>query len=251
MSCDTLLKKRPRSRLYPRKPNLQRRTPKYGEMWVWISFAPEYRLTLGSLVGGHNLATARKIIHQTRVKLDGNIPLFTTDQLPHYEGVLLETYHTWKQYPPTGKRGRPKKPRMIPHPELKYAQVIKEREKGRVVEVKRTIVFGREEQVLAACSLNGEEGRINTSYVERNNLTIRHHNRRLARKTLCFSKSRSELQNQMDFWSAYANFVRPHEALKIRIKNRWFKRTPAMMAEIADHIWSLRELLTYRPGRGP
>jgi len=82
MSSGPLLKKRPKSRLYPRKPNLQRRTPKYGEMWVWISFAPEYRLTLGSLVGGHNLATARKIIHQTRVKLDGNIPLFTTTNSP-------------------------------------------------------------------------------------------------------------------------------------------------------------------------
>jgi intein/homing endonuclease len=135
-----------------------------------------------------------------------------------------------------------------------YAQVVKHRKKGRVVEVSRSVVFGKKKEVEKVAQglkkTNGRKGKINTAYVERNNLTLRQDNGRLSRKTLAFSKNRRELQYQLDFWSAYANFVKPHGALKITTPvdstRKWLLRTPAIASGITDHIWTFKELLCYR-----
>jgi hypothetical protein len=138
---------------------------------------------------------------------------------------------------------------------LGYAQVDKRRKDGRVVEVNRSIVFGLEPDILArAQSLrraNGRKGTINTAYVERQNLTLREENGRLSRKTLAFSKNRRDLQRQLDFWRAYATFVRPHRSLRTRTPDgsgikRWLPRTPAMAAGISSRVWTLEELLKFR-----
>lgn len=92
---------------------------------------------------------------------------------------------------------------------------------------------------------------MNTAYVERNNLTMREENGRLSRKTLAFSKTRRELQHQLNFWRAYANFVHLHRSLRVPAlagsqPRRWVSRTPAMAAGLTDHIWTLRELLKFK-----
>jgi hypothetical protein len=132
--------------------------------------------------------------------------------------------------------------------------VHKEREGGRVVKVTRSVIFGKrrlvETQAASLKRADGSEGQINTAYVERDNLTLRQELRRLARKTLGFSKNRRELQNALDFIDAHDNFVKPHRALRLKAPpngNRvWAKRTPAMAAGISNHIWSLKELLCYK-----
>jgi hypothetical protein len=94
------------------------------------------------------------------------------------------------------------------------------------------------------------EAQINTAYIERDNLTLRQELRRLARKTLGFSKNRRELQHALDFIDAHDNFVRPNQSLRIPAppedSRRWIPRTPAIAAGITDHIWSLEELLCYK-----
>ena len=207
-------------------------------------------------MGNRNLYAARRLLRAVRRCLAKDAwPLFTSDALRHYAHVLLEAFGVWQRPKPTGKPGRPRNPVRVPHPLLGYAQVDKRRKDGRVVEVTRSIVFGVEKDILARAQgvrcANGRTGKINTAYVERQNLTMREENGRLSRKTLAFSKTRRDLQRQLDFWRAHANFVRPHRSLRIPAPKgsgprRWLPRTPTMAVGITDHVWTLEELLKFR-----
>jgi hypothetical protein len=123
-----------------------------------------------------------------------------------------------------------------------------------VVKVTRSVIFGKRRLVEAqAASLkraDGKEGQINTAYIERDNLTLRQELHRLARKTLGFSKNRRELRNALDFIDAHDNFVKPHGSLRLRAQSErnqvWTPRTPAMVAGISNHVWTLEELLCYK-----
>ena len=232
------------------------RGKRVGTAWIWAAVAPECRLTLAAQVGNRNLYAARRLLRAVRHCVAKDTwPLFTSDALRHSAHVLLEAFGVWQRPTPTGKPGRPKPPVRMPHPLLGYAQVDKRRKEGRVVAVNRSIVFGSDKDILAwAQSLrraNGRTGQINTAYVERQNLTLREENGRLSRKTLAFSKTRRDLQRQLDVWRAYANFVRPHRSLRAPAPagsgpKRWLPRTPAMAAGLSDHVWTMDALLTFR-----
>jgi IS1 family transposase len=258
MNFGPLLKKTPKSPWTddPKKPFLPQngRGRSLGTTWIWRAFAPEFRLRLASLVGNRNLYGARRLLRKIQRCLDGSLPLFTSDSLKHYADVLLELFGQWEEPQLTGLPGRPSKPHRVPLPDVRYAQVHKERQGGRVVKVTRSIIFGKRRTVEAqAASLrraDGNEGQINTAYIERDNLTLRQELRRLTRKTLGFSKNRRELQHALDFIDAHDNFVKPHGALRLwtpcEESRRWARRTPAMAAGISDHIWTLEELLCYK-----
>jgi hypothetical protein len=123
-----------------------------------------------------------------------------------------------------------------------------------VIEVTQNVIFGKRRTVqLQAAWLeraDGTEGQINTSYIERDNLTLRQKLRRLTRKTSGFSKNRRELQRALDFIDAHDNLVKPHRSLRLRNSSekprRWVARTPAMAAKISDHVWTLEELLCFK-----
>ena len=76
--------------------------------------------------------------------------------------------------------------------------------------------------------------RICTSHIERQNLTMRMQMRRFTRLTNGFSKKWENHWAALCLWFAFYNFCRIHSAIRV---------TPAMEAGIADHIWSVRELL--------
>jgi transposase-like protein/IS1 family transposase len=82
---------------------------------------------------------------------------------------------------------------------------------------------------------NPDPARINTSHVERMNLTIRMHTRRLTRLTNAFSKKWSNLKAAMALQFAYYNFCRVHSSIRC---------TPAMEAGITKTVWTLKDLLT-------
>ena len=93
------------------------------------------------------------------------------------------------------------------------------------------------------------DGYIGTSYVERINLTIRTSLARFIRKTMNCSKTMKMHQRAFDLFQAWYNFIKSHKSLRLKIDSgnrKWFQRTPAMAEGITDHIWSLKELLTFR-----
>jgi hypothetical protein len=81
--------------------------------------------------------------------------------------------------------------------------------------------------------------RISTSYVERQNLTMRMGMRRFTRLTNGFSRKVENLAHAISLHFMHYNFARPHQTLKER-----YPRTPAMAADVADHVWSLEEIAT-------
>ena len=82
---------------------------------------------------------------------------------------------------------------------------------------------------------------ISTSHVERSNLTLRMHNRRMTRLTNAFSKSVEHYAHAMALTFMFYNFARPHQTLTKQAKGE--KTTPAMAAGVADHVWSIEELV--------
>jgi len=81
---------------------------------------------------------------------------------------------------------------------------------------------------------NPDSKRICTSHVERQNLTMRMQIRRLTRLTNAFSKKWANLKAALALHFAWYNFCRVHRTLRV---------TPAMEAGVADHVWSVGELL--------
>jgi len=214
---------------------------------------PEWRLLLAHAVGRRTRAMAKRLLSKIKARTDGRAPLFTSDRLRHYYHALLEHYGYWRKARRRRGRGRPRKTRRLPKPSLKYAQVIKHRRKGRIVRVTRTIILGKEEEVLKTIASSGCGRVVNTSYVERLKLTLRQGISRLVRRTQGFSKKADELEAHLTLFEAYYNFVKPHKELRLRAEitgawpgRKWIKRTPAMAAGITDHVWTLEELLTYK-----
>jgi transposase-like protein/IS1 family transposase len=85
---------------------------------------------------------------------------------------------------------------------------------------------------------NPDMSMVNTSHVERANLSFRLFNRRLTRLTLGYSKKIANLRLSLALFIAHYNFCRVHSA---------HKQTPAMAHGITGHVWSIEELLTNRP----
>jgi len=217
----------------------------YGRHWIWASLDPESKLIINFFIGQRTLEDCTCFIHELIERIRSK-PLFTSDELPHYETALVEQFSHLETYPKTGKRGRPKKPRLVIDPELLYATVHKTRDNGNVVKVDRRVIFGdptRIDHVIAASKVST---RINTSFIERTNLTLRNHHRKLTRKTLCFAKIKQSLVAQTTIVVTYYNFSRPHRGLTLMSSvGKRIKRTPAMAANIIDRIWPMGEILAY------
>src|SRR5207237_6382364 len=109
--------------------------------------------------------------------------------------------------PLKGTRGRGPKPRRYRPPDLCYAVVVKERAHGRVIRVTTRIVYGSTAQVAAALRASPVSRTINTYGVERNNLTIRQHARRMGRKVNAFSQDPDYLEHHLTLAFASYHFV--------------------------------------------
>jgi IS1 family transposase/transposase-like protein len=218
-----------------------------GRQWIWLSFAPEYRLILAAVVGPRVFETALLLI-QITARIVCGIPVFFSDGFSCYKEALLAVYGHLKEFERTGKRGRPRNPVTEPAPELVYAQLIKEKENGRLKGLKEKVIFGA--QKLIASGL-----KISTSLIERVNETFRHALAPLVRKSRSFCKEREPMKKRVTFWTCYYNFARPHQSLRVliaeeertkkgSIEQKYKPRTPGMVAQLTDHVWTFRELLT-------
>jgi hypothetical protein len=223
--------------------------PDVGDAWIWKAIAlPSHLRVANHLSHERSEEEATSFLALFKGRTDNRSPLFTSDKLPAYVKALIANYSVPE--PPSVKRGRGrprKEPRRILDPHLLYGQVDKVREQGRVVEVRRRIIFGTESKITR---ILGPQ-QINTAYVERDNLTSRQSNGRLVRKTLSHSKKNYYLQRHIDLEDAVFNFARPHQSLRRRLSRpvdgrKWQQRTPAMVAGLTDHVWTLEELLSFR-----
>jgi len=214
--------------------------PKDGEYddegtWIWVSMAAECRLVLSHVVGERSQKSADRLVKRTAQCLK-SLPLFVTDGLKFYKIALLRQYGMVQSFVKTGKRGRPRLPRLIPNKLLKYALIIKQRSGRILTRVEKKVIFGE----------NIDPKMISTSYIERQNLTYRQDNNRISRKTIGFSKEEEPLDRQMTLYFANFNFCRKHRSLRYRDENGITKfNSPAKQAGLIGHVWSLKELLTF------
>jgi hypothetical protein len=91
---------------------------------------------------------------------------------------FFETIWNLREFPRTGKRGRLRKPKIIPSDDLKYAQVVKTRVSRVLEKIKKKIIVGEDI----------EQSEISTTLLERQNLAFRQDSNRVSRKTIGFSK---------------------------------------------------------------
>ena len=180
---------------------------------MWVSFAPESRLILDFVLEPRKQYVADKLIKTTDKHLSDSKPLFVTDGLKFYAESLLNQYSKWREFPKTGKRGRTRKPKTVPDKDLKYAQVIKNKQGKKLQKVEKRIIFGQ----------NIDQSKISTSLLERQNLTFRQDNNRISRKTIGFSKKLKGLYNQMRLYCTHFNFCRDHRGLKNKTKRVFWK----------------------------
>ncbi len=183
-----------------------------GDIWTFIALDAETKLVPAFLVGDRDAYHARTFMEDLSSRLRNRIQL-STDALAAYVeavergfgsevdfGQIVKTYATSGEYP-EGKYSPPE-----------------------VVAVKKSIITG-----------TPAPRDISTSYVERQNLTIRMHMRRLTRLTNAFSKKLENFKAAVALHFAYYNFVRTHRTVRM---------PPALAAGVSDHIWTVEELLT-------
>jgi hypothetical protein len=128
--------------------------------------------------------------------------------------------------------------------EIDYAQLKKiygpGPNEGRTTRYSPAVCLGTEKKLLRG---DPDPAKVNTSYVERQNLTMRMGMRRFTRLTNGFSKKVENLAHAVALHYMHYNFARVHTTLTITNPDGTkTKRTPAMAAGVADHVWTLREI---------
>lgn len=166
-------------------------------------------------------------------------PPVLSDGWGGHREALVEVYG---QVPVYKGRGRPPSCKQ-PGKNWHYTQMVKQRDAtGNLIGVDVRVIYG-DDTTLARTGTR-------TTCVERTNLTSRHMNGRLVRKTLGYSKRVEMLQAACAWEDVVYNLARPVKTLRVAINvdnQRWLHRSPMMAAGITDHLWSIRHLLMLVP----
>ena len=140
--------------------------------------------------------------------------------------------------------------------ELIYGQVKKIYQRRKLVRVKQVMRLGTQTALQVTLQGLGFSGRLNTAFIERVNLTVRHGIAALARRTWATAQQSPSLLAHLEWWRAYCHFVRPHSSLRValvqpqarggnRLAQRYRQRTLAMAAGRTHRRWTAREVLSY------
>ena len=135
-------------------------------------------------------------------------------------------------------------------------QVKKSYRRRKPVRVTHVMRLGTEDALKVALQGLGLSGWINTAFIERVNLTVRHGVAALARRTWATAQQAPHLLAHLEWWRAYYHFVRPHAALRVAlaqprerggklVAQRYRHRTPAMAAGRTSRRWTTREVLCH------
>lgn len=188
----------------------------YGDVWTWTAIDPDTKLIASWLVGWRGEPEAVDFLMDLRGRLANRIQL-TTDGHVAYRGAVERVFGT----------------------DVDYAQLIKEYGVEHSEDASPTArryspnkVTGQEVRIVTG---DPNPDYISTSYVERNNLTMRMSMRRFTRLTNAFSKKVENHAAMVSLHFLHYNFARPHGSLG---KNT----TPAMAAGVATHVWTVQEI---------
>lgn len=216
-----------------------------GDAWIWVAFDAVTKIVLANVIGKRTLPHAVSLLEDVK-KVTADIPdLFSSDQLDHYANALLQVYGDTVVPKRKPGPGRPANPRLVPPKNLNYVHVVKQYKANRVYKISQKVIYGDVEKISEILGNSVVSRKINTSYVERINGTIRHMDARCSRKTYRFSKIKENHEHQLTLSLAYYHLCRPHRILTKRHNK---PTTPFMAAGLTDHVWTMKDLLTFRPG---
>jgi transposase-like protein/IS1 family transposase len=193
---------------------------KQQSVWVFVVIDVWSRLWPSTIVGQRSYRNTLDLFRDLskRMSLEA-IPLITTDGFKFYEKVIGRVFG----------------------PACCYGQVIKTRRNDRIIKVERGAVIGagRLKQALQASE---DSVALNTSFVERLNLTIRQGSAYVGRRTICQARWKQRLEDHLELLRCHYNFVRSHRALKFGRE----VRTPAWQAGLTNRALTLREIFSAR-----
>jgi IS1 family transposase len=164
------------------------------DMWVWVVSDATTKIVPVIQVGERTQEMAFHVVHELKGRpRPGCVPVFSTDGLRHYFYALTAHFGRWETA--EGKRSV-----WVLLCDFVYAQVIKHQKRRRTVQVERRILIGDGENYQERLKAAGLSGRINTSFVERLNLSIRQCVSKLTRRTWGPAHFTPELLEHLDWW---------------------------------------------------
>jgi IS1 family transposase len=221
-------------------------------LWLWLAIDPCTMILPVLQLGPRTQTMAHRLIHSLRqILAPGCIPLFTSDGLNLYFYALTAHFGQWLAL----CRGGHLMHRWQVAPGLIYGQVKKSYLRRKLVRVSQVMRLGTADALKAALQGLGFSGRLNTAFIERVNLTVRHGVAALARRTWATAQQSPHLLAHLEWWRAYYHFVRPHHSLRVAlvqprergsklVAQRYRQRTPAMAAGRTHRRWTAREVLS-------
>jgi IS1 family transposase len=184
-----------------------------GDVWTWTALDADSKLIASWYVGGRTADDCEVFLRDLQSRLAGRIQLSTDGHQAYTApvGVVFRKDIDWAQIHKTYGND--------PSAERRYSPAV-------CTGVKVKVLKG-----------NPDPAKISTSYVERQNLTMRMGMRRFTRLTNGFSKKVDNHMAAIALHFLHYNFARPHKTLADP-----YPRTPAMAAGIADHVWTMTEI---------
>lgn len=187
--------------------------PTAGDVWTWTALEADTKLIISYLVGGRDAEYALAIMDDLRQRVTTRMQL-TTDGHGPYLRAVEEAFGADVDYSVLIKLyGAPPS----------AAEAARRYSPSECVGTRKDKVAG-----------NPDPKHISTSYVERQNLTMRMHMRRFTRLTNAFSKKIENHAYAVALHMTFYNFVRIHKTLRM---------TPAMAAGIADRLWTMEDIV--------
>jgi IS1 family transposase len=182
----------------------------WGDVWTWVGLDADTKLVVSYLVGGRGAVWAKDFMDDCASRIQGRVQVTTDGHKAYLEAV-------------EGAFGMD-----VDFATLQKIYGASEETEKRYSPAK---CIGCESKVVMG---NPDPQHISTSYVERQNLTMRMNIRRFTRLTNAFSKKLDNHGYAVALHFMYMNFVRIHQTLRV---------TPAMEAGLADHPWTIQELV--------
>jgi IS1 family transposase len=182
----------------------------YGDVWTWTALCADSKLMVSWLVGARDAEYADTFVNDVASRLANRVQL-TTDGHSAYLYAVDAAFGGQVDYSMLVKLYG-----QAPEGQRRYSPPV-------CVGAKRQRIIG-----------NPDPAHVSTSYVERSNLTVRMMNRRFTRLTNGFSKKLENHEHAFSLFAMHYNFARVHKTLRV---------TPAMEAGVADHVWTMEEIV--------